>query len=123
MPPTAWRRALRHRVTVMRAVTSVSDTGDSTTSWDTVVSAGVPCSLQDAGGRQRHDAQGLVPARQKRVIFGPEAQNIVQQNDLLIVESVDPAETYKVLHLHLASDGNGAHIKGMVEQWMSAGQV
>ena len=111
----AWRALLRDRATVKRGETTVSDTGASATAYTTVVASGVPCSIQDAGGRMRQDDFGQRGERTVRLVFGPEVD--VAQNDLVVDERT--LRSYKVMHMQMTS--NGHHLKGTATQWVMDG--
>ncbi len=120
MPATAWRRALQHVVTVRRNTTVVSASG-ATKFVYADVATGLRCSLQDKGGRLQQMELGQLPKRIKSAIFGAEAQVILQQNDLLVLENVKVGETYRVTHLHTVPDRNAPHVEAEVEQWSPSG--
>lgn len=120
MPATAFRRAMRHRVTVKRDATTTSASGATRFNYATLLS-GVRCSLQDAGGRMRQDDVGQVAGRKKTAIFGLEMATVLQQNDLLVLENFDVGATYKIFHLHTSVGGQGSHVEASVEQLPSAG--
>jgi hypothetical protein len=117
---TAWLRALTYSVTVKRGETVKSASGSTKFVYNTVVTTGLACSLQDDGGRMEQDEFGNVPARKKRVIADVDF-SVVQQNDLL--EDEDTGETYKVVHTHYVNNPNAPHYEANVEQWVPAGDL
>jgi len=64
---------------------------------------------------------GQLGGRKKSAIFGPEMAGVLQQNDLLVLENVEPGETYRVYHLHTSVGRQGSHVEAVVEQLPSAG--
>lgn len=119
MPP-AWHRALTYLVTVKRQSAQVSASGVSTFTYGEVA-AGLACSLQDAGGRQTQDDAGQTPSRKKRVLFDAAAAGVVLQGDLLVLENVDPGQTYRVTHTHVVNSPNAPHVEADAEAWPPGG--
>jgi len=117
-----WRQAMRHLVTVKRGEASTSLSGSVSVDY-AVVLAGVPCSVQDAGGRVRDADVGTLPGRRKSVTFGPEMAGVVLQNDLIELENVTPGEVYKLTHVHVSVGRLGSHVEAVAEHWAPAGGV
>ena len=116
---TAWRRALTHTVTVRRNTTEKSSSGATKFVYADVLS-GVPCSLQDAGGRLKQDELGQKGLRKKSALFGDEMMGgVLQQNDL-IVDSASGL-VYRLTHVHDVVDLNAPHVECMAEQWVPGG--
>ena len=117
---TAWRRALTHTVTVRRNTTAKSASGATKFVYADVLT-GVPCTLQDAGGRLRQDDQGQKGLRKKSALFGEEMMGgVLLQNDLV----VDAASglTYRLTHVHDVVDFNAPHVECVAEQWIPGGR-
>jgi hypothetical protein len=112
----AWRRALNHLVTVRRRSTSTSASGSSKFAWSDVA-ANVRCGLQNKGGRMSEKDEGSSPGRRKSAIFGTEAADVIKIGDLLVLENVNPGQTYKVTHVHVENNPNAPHLAVDVEQW------
>lgn len=120
MPAVTWRRAMQHVVTVRRNTTAVSPSG-ATKFVYVDVATGVKCNLQDRGGRLQQVDLGQYPSRIKVAIFGSEAINVLQQNDLLVLQNVRVGETYRITHLHTVPERNAPHVEATVEQWAPSG--
>lgn len=119
---SAWRRALRHLVTVKRSDTTTTASGSTKFNY-AVVAEHLRASVQDAGGRMTQDDLGQRPARKASGVFGPEADPVLRQNDLLVLETVDPGKTFRVVHLHRSAGPGGTlhHVEAALEQVVTEG--
>jgi hypothetical protein len=117
MPPTsgAWRRLLRHRVTIQRNTTTTSASGATKFNYATVAT-GVRCSVQDRGGRMRQDDVGQIPARQKSLVCGAEVD--LRQTDHVVLENFEVGKVFVVTHTH---NSVGDHLEAVLEQVVTEG--
>ena len=112
----AYRRFLWHRATIKRNTTSQSSTGVTKFVYTTVYE-GVPCNVQDGGGRMRQDEQGQTTGKSLSVLFAREWASKLQHNDLLIVNGA----TFRITHAHQSWYHSPHHVEVDVEVYTPVG--
>ncbi len=121
MPAIAYRKMLRHRATIKRNVTSVSSTGASKFNYEVIVT-NLPCNVQQATGRIRQMDVGQVTVIQWKALFGPEADALLQPNDVVVITNFSPQETYFIVEIHSVFEYSNHHVEVTLERWIPSGE-